>query len=520
MKEKRKIAIIAVIVALVALALIIVLFAQRESSQQDPEPTSNVGQHEPEQSAIPTVPSESTKPEESSKPVEETAEPGHEIESPEPVETDHGDKDTQQGKPGISNTQKPIKKTAPISGIDYTVPTELKGTVGNKLSTVSLGNSHLVWVNPDEELFMNKTQYEAKFVETDTKEELVVKVTVEVVKGIPIKGIDYTIPTELKGTVDKKLSTVSLGDSNLVWVNPDEELSMNKTQYEAKFVETDTKEELVVKVTVKVVKGIPVKGTDYTIPTGLMGIVGNKLSTVSLGDSHLVWVNPDEELSMNKTQYEAKFVETDTRTEKIVVVTIQVMWTGGGDMSDPGTDGSGDGSTDGDDDEGSSSDDTQQGGGPTGGDVSNPGTDGSGDGSTDGDDDEGSSSDDTQQGGGPTGGDVSNPGTDGSGDGSTDDSDDEGSSSDDTQQGGGPAGGDVSNPGTDGSGDGIASDDDEGSSFDDTQQGGGPAGGDVSNPGTDESGDGIASDDDEGSSFDDTQQGGGPGGGNMNNPGV
>ena len=498
MKEKRKIAIIAVIAVLVALALIVVSFTQRESSQQDPEPSSNVEQHEPEQSAVPTVPSESTKPEESSKPVEETVEPGHEIESPEPVETDPGDKDTQQGKPGISNTQKPIKKTAPISGIDYTVPTGLKGTVGNKLSTVSLGNSHLVWVNPDEELFMNKTQYEAKFEETDTKEELVVKVTVEVVKGIPIKGIDYTIPTELKGTVGNKLSTVSLGDSNLVWVNPDEELSMNKTQYEAKFVETDTKEELVVKVTVIVAKGVPVKGTDYTIPKDLNGIEGQKLSTVSLGNSHLVWVNPNEVLSMNKTQYKAKFVETDTKKEITVMVkvTVQAIWNGEDNTNNPGG-----GNTGNDDDEGNSTDDTQQGGG-TGGDTdtNNPGAGGTGgntgNGNTEDDDDEGNSTDNTQQGGGTGGGNMNNPGADGTGGNSGGgNDDDEGSSTDDTQQGGGTGGGNMNNPGAGGTGgnSGGGNDDDEGSSTDDTQQGGG----NMSNPGHS-----------------------GTGGGNTNNPGV
>ena len=55
-------------------------------------------------------------------------------------------------KPGqdAETTPKPSGKTDPVQGTDYTVPNGLKGTAGNKLSTVSLGNSHLVWSNPNE----------------------------------------------------------------------------------------------------------------------------------------------------------------------------------------------------------------------------------------------------------------------------------------------------------------------------------------------------------------------------------
>ena len=242
-----------------------------------------------------------------------------------------------------------VTKTNPVEGTDYTIPTGLKGTSGNKLSSVSLGNSHLVWSNPNETLTTGKTQYEARFVETDTKNGITVKVKVTVQKDSgngggsdatktdPVEGTDYTIPTGLKGTAGNKLSTVSLGNSHLVWSNPNGVLLAGKTQYEAKFVGTSTKNEKVVLVTVTVTKANPVEGTDYTIPTGLKGTSGNKLSSVSLGNSHLVWSNPNETLTTGKTQYEARFVETDTKNgiTVMVKVTVQKDSGNGGDTGDP-----------------------------------------------------------------------------------------------------------------------------------------------------------------------------------------
>ncbi|MCI9413488.1 MAG: hypothetical protein HFJ31_03155 [Clostridia bacterium] len=190
---------------------------------------------------------------------------------------------------------------------------------------MSLGDSNLVWLNPDEKLSTNKSQYEAKFEETSTKNEKVVTVMVTVCKETPMERTDYTVPTNLKGIVGDKLSTVSLGDSNLIWVNPDEVLTTNKTRYEAKFEATDTKGELVINVTVTVSKKTPIKGTDYSVPTNLRGTAGSKLSTVSLGNSHLVWVKPNETLSIQKTEYEAKFVETDTMKEVTVMVKVTVQ---------------------------------------------------------------------------------------------------------------------------------------------------------------------------------------------------
>ena len=241
-------------------------------------------------------------------------------------------------KPGqdAETTPKPSGKTDPVQGTDYTVPNGLKGTAGNKLSTVSLGNSHLVWSNPNEILSASKRLYKAKFVGTSTKNEKIVWVAVTVTKTNPVEGTDYTIPTGLKGTSGNKLSSVSLGNSHLVWSNPNETLTTGKTQYEARFVETDTKNGITVKVKVTVQKDSgngggsdatktdPVEGTDYTIPTGLKGTAGNKLSTVSLGNSHLVWSNPNGVLLAGKTQYEAKFVGTSTKNEKVVLVTVTV----------------------------------------------------------------------------------------------------------------------------------------------------------------------------------------------------
>ncbi len=490
MKNRKKIAIVA-IAALVVLTLIMsaVLRGCSQEEQQDPTSSTGISQGEDKQpNDVTTKPGEDTKPGENTK-------PGDEVQDTTPNETDSpGPNNNKPGEtekpgtgvedPGTTSTTQPVKKTDPENGVDYTIPTNLRGTAGDKLSTVSLGDSNLVWLNPDEKLSTNKSQYEAKFEETSTKNEKVVTVMITVCKETPMEGTDYTVPTNLKGIVGDKLSTVSLGDSNLIWVNPDEVLTTNKTRYEAKFEATDTKGELVINVTVTVSKKTPIKGTDYSVPTNLRGTAGSKLSTVSLGNSHLVWVKPNETLSIQKTEYEAKFVETDTMKEVTVMVKVTVQR--------------------------ASSDDDNHGGGGGGG-TTNPPINpnppiGPGD-----DDDEGSSSDNTQQGGGNGGNGTTNPGTgdsgSGSGNGDSGDDDDEGSSSDNTQQGGGGnGGGGTTNPGAGGSsggsgssGSGGSNDDDEGSSSDSSEAGG------------------AADDDDEGSSSDSSEVGGGHG---VVNPGA
>ena len=490
MKNRKKIAIVA-IAALVVLTLIMsaVLRGCSQEEQQDPTSSTGISQGENKQpNDVTTKPGEDTKPGENTK-------PGDEVQDTTPNETDSpGPNNNKPGEtekpgtgvedPGTTSTTQPVKKTDPENGVDYTIPTNLRGVAGDKLSSVPLGNNNLVWVNPNEVLSTNKSQYEAKFEETSTKNEKVVTVTVTVSKRSPMEGTDYTVPTNLKGIVGDKLSTVSLGDSNLIWVNPDEVLTTNKTRYEAKFEATDTKGELVINVTITVSKKTPIKGTDYSVPTNLRGTAGSKLSTVSLGNSHLVWVNPNETLSIQKTEYEAKFVETDTMKEVTVMVKVTVQR--------------------------ASSDDDDHGGGGDGG-TTNPPINpnppiGPGD-----DDDEGSSSDNTQQGGGNGDGGTTNPGTgdsgSGSGNGDSGDDDDEGSSSDNTQQGGGGnGGGGTTNPGAGGSsggsgssGSGGSNDDDEGSSSDSSEAGG------------------AADDDDEGSSSDSSEVGGGHG---VVNPGA
>ncbi|MCI9246953.1 MAG: hypothetical protein HFJ30_07570, partial [Clostridia bacterium] len=298
MKNRKKIAVVT-IAALVVLALIMsaVLRGCSQEEQQDPTSSTDISQSENKQpNDVTTKPGEVTKP-------GETTKPGGEVHDTTPNETDppetNSNKPGETEKPGTgvedpgtTSTTQPVKKTEPENGVDYTIPTNLRGIAGNKLSTVSLGDSNLVWLNPDEKLSTNKSQYEAKFEETSTKNEKVVTVMVTVCKETPMERTDYTVPTNLKGIVGDKLSTVSLGDSNLIWVNPDETLSTNKSQYKAMFEETDTMIQLTINVTVEVSKLTPVKGTDYTVPTNLKGIVGGKLSTVSLGDSNLIWVNP------------------------------------------------------------------------------------------------------------------------------------------------------------------------------------------------------------------------------------
>ena len=353
MKENRKKIAIVAIAALVVLALVLELRSCSQQEQQSPENSVSVEQENntPGPDAdnddksstgggdrITTTPD----PDASKDASGTTTDPKKDGTKTDGSGTKSDGTSTKPGgagtKPGqdAETTPKPSSKTDPVQGTDYTVPNGLKGTAGNKLSTVSLGNSHLVWSNPNEIMSASKRLYKAKFVETSTKNEKIVWVAVTVTKTNPVKGTDYTIPTGLKGTAGNKLSTVSLGNSHLVWNNPNETLSTGKTLYEARFVETDTKNGITVKVKVTVQKDSgngggsdttktdPVEGTDYTIPTGLKGTAGNNLSTVSLGNSHLVWSNPNEVLAAGKTQYEAKFVGTSTKNEKIVLVTVTV----------------------------------------------------------------------------------------------------------------------------------------------------------------------------------------------------
>ena len=487
-ENRKKIAIIVIVVlAVLALLMSVVLRNPQQQETQDPIPSTDAGQETNQPNAIPTnnpMGDESPKVE-MPKPSASITEPGSETESPEPSETvapnvqntrpgTTGNKPSGNGSkperptanpdpvstdPGMEETQNPTTKSDPVKGTDYTVPTGLKGTAGNKLSTVSLGNSNLVWSNPNEILSANKSQYEAKFVETDTKNEKVVVVAVTVTKATPIKGVDYTVPVGLKGTVGNKLSTVSLGNSNLVWSNPDEILSVSKSRYIAKFVETDTKNEKVVVVTVKVTKMNPVKGKDYTVPTGLKGIAGKKLSTVSLGNSNLVWSNPNEVLSVSKTRYEAKFVGTDTKNEITVMVKVTVQTAsgengnhdnnGGGSVTNPPVIPSNPPTDPDDEDEGNISDKPQQGGNTDGSGTTNPGTSNPGNSNGgDDDEDEGNVSDKPQQGGNTDGSGTTNPGTSNSGNSNNgDDDEDEGNVSDKPQQGGNTDGSGTNNPG-------------------------------------------------------------------------
>ncbi|MCI9040056.1 MAG: hypothetical protein HFJ29_09485, partial [Clostridia bacterium] len=168
------------------------------------------------------------------------------------------------------------------------------------------------------------TLNESQQLET-TVESSETEVPKPIVKTEPVEGVDFTIPTGLKGTADKKLSTVSLGNSHLVWSNPEQVMSENKLCYQAKFVETDTKSEKLVTISVQVSKKTePVEGKDYTIPKELKGTDGQKLLTVSLQNSHLIWDNPNEVMTVKRTLYLAKFAETTTRSRKYVWLRIDV----------------------------------------------------------------------------------------------------------------------------------------------------------------------------------------------------
>ncbi len=136
------------------------------------------------------------------------------------------------------------------------------------------------------------TNYAVVFTPNDTNYAPVkgeITVTVILVKTEPVEGVDYTIPSGLTGTIGQTLSTVSLGDSNLVWVNPDQVMSIEQTEYDAEFVETATVKGKTVKVPVTVEKMTPSKdnfvinnkSTDYntqgqsadvTVAEGIIGM--------------------------------------------------------------------------------------------------------------------------------------------------------------------------------------------------------------------------------------------------------
>lgn len=280
-KNRKRIAYVAIAILVVfALFMAYTMKSCHDDSTKITTPNSSAsssqGTKEPDNST--TKPGDTDNPPVDTKPDEKTGEvaqdpdntngPNTTTQKPDVGTTKPGDGNKQHEKPetgaedpGTTITPDPITKGEPVDGADYFSPTGLKGIVGNKLFTVSLGSSNLVWVNPDEELSMNRSQYEAKFVETETKKEKIIGVTVVVSKKDPMEGIDYTIPTKLRGTSGEKLSTVSLKGTNLVWSNPNEFLSARKTQYKAEFPESDTKNGVTVMIEITVMT--PSSGDDY-----------------------------------------------------------------------------------------------------------------------------------------------------------------------------------------------------------------------------------------------------------------
>lgn len=377
MKNRKKIAIAAIVVLMLVMAFALGRYQQTE--RQEPTHGTSSSQVDPSGSSL-GEPSETDKPPVDVKPDDKVIKPS-DIVSQLEEDPNNGNKPTGPEKP--NNTTKPNKGT------------ESKPNGSNE-----------------------GTQNPGTVPEEPNVQEPVTKTD-------PVNGIDYVIPEGLTGIAGERLVTVYLrSTTHLVWVNPDEQLVKGKYCYQAKFTETSDKNEKIVTVSILVTERTdPVKGVDYKIPTTLRGYAGNKLSSISLKGSGLVWKNPDEKLVSGKHEYEALFVKTQTKNEVTVLLKVTV-WTassgnddhgnGGGttnppvDPNPPVNPNPGD-----DDDEGNTSDDTQQGGeGSDSNGTTNPGTgdsgDGSGSGDTGDDDDEGNTSDDTQQGGGGSGGSGTN----------------------------------------------------------------------------------------------------------------
>ena len=207
MKENRKKIAIVAIAALVVLALVLGLRSCSQQEQQSPENSVSVEQenntpgpdvdNDDKSSTgggdrITTTPD----PDASKDASGTTTDPKKDGTKTDGSGTKSDGTGTKPGgagtKPGqdAETTPKPSGKTDPVQGTDYTVPNGLKGTAGNKLSSVSLSNSHLVWSNPNEILSASKRLYKAKFVETSTKNEKIVWVAVTVTKTNPVKGTD------------------------------------------------------------------------------------------------------------------------------------------------------------------------------------------------------------------------------------------------------------------------------------------------------------------------------------------
>ncbi|MCI8641860.1 MAG: hypothetical protein HFJ59_08400, partial [Clostridia bacterium] len=134
-----------------------------------------------------------------------------------------------------------VSKRAAVEGTDYNIPEGLSGVSGNALSTVVLPeNTNLTWKVDTTVLSAVVETYTAVYAGTDEVAGTNVEVPVAVSKRAAVAGIDYIIPENLSGTVRQTLSTVTLPEeSNLVWVDENEVLSIDKSSYTAKYLGTD-----------------------------------------------------------------------------------------------------------------------------------------------------------------------------------------------------------------------------------------------------------------------------------------
>ena len=198
----------------------------------------------------------------------------------------------------------------------YTVPTGLKATYGDLLSSVSLPTDWS-WESAGTVGDAGPQIHKATFTPNDFANYNIVtgvNITVTVAKVDPK---DYTVPTGLTATYGTALSSVTL-PTYWTWESAGTTLvgNIGIQTHEVKFTPTDVVNYNIiagVNVTITVTKATPA----YTTPTGLTATYGDLLSSVSL-PTNWSWESTGTVGDAGPQTHKAKFTPSDRTNYKVV----------------------------------------------------------------------------------------------------------------------------------------------------------------------------------------------------------
>ena len=187
-----------------------------------------------------------------------------------------------------------VKKATPTN---YTTPTGLTATYGQKLSEVSLTDCWSWMDNTDDVGNVGTREHFAKFTPSDTNNYNIIsdiKLSVEVTKAKP-SGIIFPTTKAITYNPNAKLSNNLFnndgqGAGTFAWKDSTVTPTVNNNGYNVVFSPSNSAnyDTLIMSVALTVNKATP----SYTIPTGLTAIYGQKLEEIDLTDTHFSWASP------------------------------------------------------------------------------------------------------------------------------------------------------------------------------------------------------------------------------------